>query len=81
MKRIKDKNGEEYLCGRSLIATMIAVLVIIFTVSGIGVIPTIYWSLAGLIFSYARVTNQSVTTDKASVAFEKHVYPTTRLKN
>lgn len=81
ISKIKDKNSEEHLCGRSLFATMVAVLVIIFTVSGIGIIPTMYWSLAGLIVSYARVTNMIKSTDKVDLTIEKTMYPTTRLKS
>ena len=54
-KRIKDKNSDEYRCGTALIATMLAVLVAIFSTSSIGAIPTIIYSLAGLLYAYARV--------------------------
>lgn len=81
LKKIADKSSEEYLCGRSLLATMIAALVIIFTVSGIGVIPTIYWSLAGLIFTFSRVTSQATVTKTSAMPTEKPVYPTSRLKS
>lgn len=81
MKKIVDKKSEEHLCGRSLLATMAAVLFTIFTVSGIGIIPTIYWSLAGLIFSYGRVINQTGVTKNNEISVEKPVYPTFRLKS
>lgn len=80
MKKIADKNSEEYLCGRSLLATMIAVLVIIFTVSNIGIIPTMYFLLAGLMFSFGRVINLTGTTKNNEIFTEKPVYPTSRLK-
>jgi O-antigen ligase len=54
-KRIKDKNSDEYRCGTALIATMLAVLIAIFSTSSIGAIPTIIYSLAGLLYAYARV--------------------------
>lgn len=81
MKSMPDKNSEEYLCGRSLLATMIAVLVIIFTVSGIGIIPTVYWLLAGLIFSYIRIANRTAITQIDKSSTERPVYPTSRLKS
>jgi len=58
-KRIKDKNSEEYRCGRVLIATMLAVLMAIFSTSSIGAIPTIIYSLVGLMFSYSRVIDKA----------------------
>lgn len=81
MRRVADRNSEEYLCGRSLFASLLAVLVTIFTMSGIGVVPAVYWSLGGLIFSYVRVTNPARISKKNNVTTEKPVYPTTRLKS
>lgn len=81
MKKIADKNSEEYLCGRSLLATMIAVLVIIFTVSNILIIATTYFLLAGLMFSFGRVINLTGATKNNEIFIEKHVYPTSRLKS
>ncbi len=54
-KRVKDKTSEEYRCGTALIATMLAILVAIFSTSSIGAIPTIIYSLGGLMYAYARV--------------------------
>ena len=41
------------LLGRSLLATMIGVLIIIATVSSIDLIPTLYWTLAGIGMAYS----------------------------
>ncbi|MBU0500871.1 MAG: O-antigen ligase family protein [Gammaproteobacteria bacterium] len=50
------ENGEGLRrLGRSLFATLIGILLIIFTVSSISVIPVIYWSVAGLGVAYARM--------------------------
>jgi O-antigen ligase len=57
--KIRDKNSDEYLCGTALIATMVAVLLAIFSVSSIGVIPTVIFTLAGIMFSYARIVNHT----------------------
>lgn len=46
--------------GRTLIATLLAVLFTIATVSSIGAIPTLYWILAGLCVAYR--TNFAVVT-------------------
>jgi O-antigen ligase len=81
MRSIKDKQSEEYLCGRALLATLLAVLVTIFTTSGIGIIPVLYWSLAGLIYSYNRVTNLPLITKTDVGDTVKHAYPTSRFKS
>jgi len=56
-RKIKDKSSDEYRCGTALIATMLAVMVAIFSTSSIGAIPTIIYSLAGILYAYARVIN------------------------
>lgn len=58
-RKIKDKTSEEYLCGRVLIATMVAVMLAIFSTSSIGVIPTVIYSLVGIMLSYARVIDNT----------------------
>lgn len=56
-KKIKDNTSEEYLCGSALIATMLAVMIAISSVSSIGVINTMIFFLAGIMYSYARIIN------------------------
>lgn len=58
-KKIKDKMSDEALCGRALIATMLGVLMAIFSVSSIGIITTMIYFLAGIMFSYARIINNT----------------------
>lgn len=58
MKKL-PKKSEEHLCGSSLLASLAGVLVAIYTVSTIGVIPIVYWSLAGLMLSYSRFTKMA----------------------
>jgi O-antigen ligase len=65
-KMISDKASELYLLGRSLTATIIAVLVIIFTVSSIVTIPIIYWSLAGMGVAYIHIVRRIHVTPDAS---------------
>ncbi len=55
LRRIPDKKSDEHLLGRSLLATLIAILVIIFTVSSITIIPIIYWSVAALGVAYTQM--------------------------
>ena len=55
MRSIADRGSEEYLLGRVLLATLLAILFIIFTVSSVTIIPIIYWSVAGLAVAYAQM--------------------------
>jgi O-antigen ligase len=55
MRSLTDKGSEVYLLGRTLLGTLLAILVIIFTVSSITVIPIVYWSVAGLGVAYAQM--------------------------
>jgi hypothetical protein len=50
-----DPLSEAYLLGRSLFSTLVAMLLIISTVSSIFCIPTLYWILAGLCVGSARL--------------------------
>jgi len=54
MSQIPNKAQECYVVGQTLLATLLGILVIIFTVSSISVIPTIYWSVAGLGVAFYR---------------------------
>ncbi len=54
MRSIPDKDSEEYLLGRVLLSTLLALLMIIFTVSSISFIPIIYWSIAGFGVAYTQ---------------------------
>ena len=63
-KKILNKTDELYLLGRSLAAILIAVLVIIFTVSSINAIPVIYWSVAGLGVAYTEIVKRIRITQK-----------------
>jgi len=54
MRRIRDKEDDSHILGRSLLATLIGILVIIFTVSNISVVPMIYWSIAGVGVAFKR---------------------------
>ena len=66
-KIISDKTSELYLLGRSLTATSVAVLVVIFTVSSIVAIPIIYWSLAGMGVAYINIVKRTQEPPKAEL--------------
>jgi len=55
MRSIRDRNSEERLLGQAILATLLAILVIIFTVSSISFIPLVYWSVAGLGAAYTMM--------------------------
>jgi O-antigen ligase len=80
LRKIADKKSEEYRCGRILLASLAGVLFTIATVSSIGVIPIINWTLAGLIMSYSRITNSKSNDKNDNTVVEKQIYPTSRLK-
>jgi len=56
--RLADKKSEEYFLGRSLLASLSGILLIIFTVSSISVIPIVYWSVAGLGAAYITMMDR-----------------------
>jgi len=57
-----DELVEERLMGRTLISTLLGILVIIFTVSSISYIPVVYWSIAGLCVACTRILRNSANT-------------------
>lgn len=59
MRSIPDIDSEERLLGRALLATLVAIMVIIFTVSSIMNIPIVYWSVAGLGVAYAQMIRKN----------------------
>lgn len=58
MRSIPDRDSEVHLLGRVLLATLLAIMVIISTVSSITVIPIMYWSVAGLGVAYAQMVRK-----------------------
>jgi len=63
MRSLPDRNDELYLLGQALSATLLGILVIIFTVSSISVVSVIYWSVAGLGIAYARMLAPAKVAD------------------
>lgn len=58
MRSFADKDDERRQLGRVLLATLIGILVIIFTVSSITFIPVVYWSIAGLGVAYIQMVRR-----------------------
>lgn len=58
IRSLPDEDSEEHLLGRALLATLLAILVIIFTVSSITFIPIVYWSVAGLAAAYTQMVQK-----------------------
>lgn len=58
MRSIPDRDSEEHLLGRVLIATLLAILIIIFTVSSISFIPIMLWSVAALGVAYTQMVRK-----------------------
>lgn len=55
LRSLPDQDDDAYRLGRALFATLLGILVVIFTVSSISIIPMVYWSVAGLGVAYARM--------------------------
>jgi O-antigen ligase len=77
MRSIQDINSEERLLGRALLATLVAIMVIIFTVSSITIIPVVYWSVAGLGVAYAQMVRKNkIATEFSHSKRDGKVQPT-----
>ena len=59
MEQVAGKNEELHLLGRVLLATLVAIMVMIGTVSSISFIPVIYWSVAGIGLAYIRMVTKN----------------------
>ncbi|MNE91016.1 hypothetical protein D3C80_1885800 [compost metagenome] len=68
MRAYPNKDDEHRLLGRALLATLVGILVIIFTVSSITFIPVVYWSIAGLGVAYIQMTRRHRYAQAAGVA-------------
>jgi O-antigen ligase len=67
LRRIPDRRSELHLYGRTLFASLSAVLVTILTVSSIIVIPIIYWSMAGLAVAYIFVARKILAEQSSAL--------------
>lgn len=65
MRQVADKADPYHLLGRVLLATLVGILVTIFTVSSITVIPIVYWSIGGLSVAYIQMMRRRVVAVSA----------------
>ncbi|MDZ7842676.1 MAG: O-antigen ligase family protein [Gammaproteobacteria bacterium] len=64
--------AEEAHTARALFATMAGLLVMIATVSSVGLIPWLYWSVAGLCVAQTRMLQREPVTEKTSTRARTH---------
>jgi O-antigen ligase len=64
-RRQPDKSSDEHLLGRSLMATLAGILIIIATVSSYSFIPILYWSVAGLGVAYINMMKRLIISQHA----------------
>ena len=76
MRSIVKINDELHLIGRSLLGSLIAILIMIGTVSSVSFIPVTYWSVAGLGLAYIHIVRRILNDPKNIVKLnnEKDVY-------
>jgi len=60
--RHAEKWSETSLLGRSLLATLTGAMVTIVTASSVGVVPVLYWIIAGLCVGYAQLVRSTGRT-------------------
>lgn len=60
IKTLPEEEADLKLAGRALLATLVGILVTIATVSSVGPIPMIYWTVAGLCVAQTRIIRQRV---------------------
>jgi O-antigen ligase len=65
LKRSAAINNEFGTLGRAIFASLVSTLVVIFTVSSVGIIPTIYWTLSGIAVAYIGMINRVLKSDFA----------------
>jgi hypothetical protein len=66
MRTLSDRTDEHYLLGQSLFATLIGIMVIIFTVSSISIIPIIYWTFGGMCVAYSGVIRKFISKQQTA---------------
>lgn len=78
MLRLQNKDSEEHILGRTLLAVLIGIMLIIFTVSSITVIPYVYWSMAGVGVAYMRLVSQPNNNGGVLIIENTHEQITTK---
>jgi O-Antigen ligase len=62
LKRIKDKSDTHRSLLRAMIGVVLSIMVTIATVSSIGVVPTVYWSIIGLSIACSQIAKNYLKT-------------------
>jgi O-antigen ligase len=74
IRELPDKTGVDYELGRSILACLVAALVMLATVSSISVIPVVCWSLAAMGAAYPAIVSSRVQfgDDTVSARAKRH---------
>jgi O-antigen ligase len=80
MRRLSDRDGELFLLGRALFATVLSIMVIIFTASSITFIPTVYWGITGIGVAYARMLALQGASAKEAPSVQAAALPSSALR-
>ena len=76
MRNLADRNDERHVLGRVLFSTLLGILLIIGTTSSIGVVPVIYWSVAGIGVAYVRMLALGAPVKAPEPSSHAHFQPT-----
>ena len=63
MRRLPDAESELHTVGSGLLASLVGIMVTIFTVSGISLVPVVYWTVLGLGMGYVVMVRQHLRAD------------------
>ena len=58
MRRLPDAASEIHTIGSGLLASLVGIMVTIFTVSSISLVPVVYWTVLGLGMGYVVMVRQ-----------------------
>ena len=79
MRRLPDAESELHTVGSGLLASLVGIMVTIFTVSGISLVPVVYWTVLGLGMGYVVMVRQHLRADSpfgiVSAAPQRGFYP------
>jgi O-antigen ligase len=73
LNRLPKEETELIRMGKSLFATLAAILFIIFTVSSIDYIPIFYWTFAGITAAYLNICNQVLKSISIKKGYKKQI--------
>jgi len=59
LRQTKRHDEQVALLGRALLATLLSIMLVIYTVSGISAVPLVYWSVIGICVAYSHMVRSS----------------------